>query len=54
MALNTGQVWPKNSFMKYTGDIHISFLEPIMPGKENNEFLKEIENKIYNEIKKFY
>ena len=54
VALNTGQVWPKNSFMKYTGDIHISFLEPIMPGKENNEFLKEIENKIYNEIKKFY
>ena len=54
MALNTGKVWPKNSFMKYTGDIHISFLEPIMPGKENDEFLKEIENKIYTEIKKYY
>jgi len=54
VALNTGKVWPKNSFMKYTGDIHISFLEPIMPGKENNEFLKEIEIKIYTEIKKYY
>ena len=54
VALNTGKVWPKNSFMKYTGDIHISFLEPIMPGKENDEFLKEIENKIYTEIKKYY
>jgi len=52
VALNTGKVWPKNSFMKFTGDIHISFLEPIMPGKENDEFIKEIEDKIYTEIKK--
>ena len=54
VALNTGKVWPKNSFMKHSGDIHISFLEPIMPGKEKDEFIKEIENKIYNEIKKYY
>jgi len=25
VALNTGKVWPKNSFMKFSGDIHISF-----------------------------
>ena len=54
VAVNTGKVWPKNSFMKHSGDIHISFLEPIMPGKEKDEFIKEIENKIYNEIKKYY
>ena len=53
VALNTGKVWPKNSFMKYPGDIHISFLEPIMSGKDNDEFTKDIENKIYTEIKKF-
>ena len=53
VALNTGKVWPKNSFMKYPGDIHISFLEPIMSGKDNEEFTKDIENKIYNEIRKF-
>ena len=53
VALNTGKVWPKNSFMKYSGDIHISFLEPIMPGKEKNDFVKEIEEKIYSEIRKF-
>ena len=53
VALNTGKVWPKSSFMKYPGDINISFLEPIMSGKDNEEFVKEIENKIYNEIKKF-
>jgi hypothetical protein len=39
--------------MKYPGDINISFLEPIMSGKDNEEFVKDLENKIYNEIKKF-
>ena len=52
IALNTGKVWPKNSFIKHHGNIHISFLEPIMPGKNKDEFVKEIENKIYSEIKK--
>jgi 1-acyl-sn-glycerol-3-phosphate acyltransferase len=53
IALNSGKIWPKNSFMKYSGNIHISFLEPIMPGKEKNQFAKELENKIYSEIEKF-
>ena len=53
VALNTGKVWPKNSFIKYPGDIHISFLEPIMSGKDNEEFVKDIENNIYTEIQKF-
>ena len=26
----------------------------VMPGKENDEFTKELENKIYTEIKKYY
>ena len=54
VALNSGKVWPKNSFIKHPGDIHISFLEPVMPGKNKEDFVKEIENKIYTEIKKFY
>ena len=53
VALNSGKVWPKNSFMKYPGDIHISFLRPIMSGKDKEEFTKEIENQIYTEIRKF-
>tara|TARA_B100001093_G_scaffold441655_1_gene442933 strand:- start:2071 stop:2778 length:708 start_codon:yes stop_codon:yes gene_type:complete len=52
VALNSGKVWPKNSFMKNKGDIHISFLEPILPGKKKDIFLKELEEKIYNEIEK--
>ncbi len=54
VALNTGKIWPKNSFMKYAGDIHISFLEPIMPGIDKSEFLNKLERKIYSEIKKLY
>ena len=54
VALNTGKVWPKNSFIKYSGDIHISFLNPIMPGKDIEEFTREVETKIYSEIKKYY
>ena len=38
--------------MKYPGDIHISFLKPIMLGKDNEEFVKDLENKIYTEIQK--
>jgi 1-acyl-sn-glycerol-3-phosphate acyltransferase len=54
VALNSGKIWPKNSFMKYPGDIHVSFLEPIDPGKNKDEFIKEIENRIYSETEKFY
>ena len=39
--------------MKYPGDIHISFLEPIAPGLEKNIFLKVLEQKIFLEIEKY-
>ncbi len=52
VALNTGRVWPKNSFLKYPHDIHISFLEPIAPGKRKDEFIKDLESKIYSAIEK--
>ena len=50
VALNTGKVWPKNSFLKHNHDIKISFLEPIEPGKDKNVFLKDLENTIYSSI----
>ena len=52
VALNSGKVWPKNSFLKHNGDIIITFLEPIEPGKDRKEFMKELENKIYMESEK--
>ena len=54
VALNSGKIWPKNSFTKYPGDIHVSFLEPIEPGLEKNIFLKVLEEKIYSETQKYY
>ena len=53
VALNSGKIWPKNSFIKYSGDIHVSFLEPIEPGLNKTIFLKILEEKIYSEIKKY-
>ena len=53
VALNSGKIWPKNSFIKYPGDIHISFLEPIEPGLEKNTFLATLQEKIYSEIEKY-
>ena len=52
VALNSGKVWPKNSFLKYNGDIIITFLQPIEPGKNRKEFMEELENKIYTESEK--
>ena len=40
VALNSGKIWPKNSFMKYPGDIHVSFLNPIEAGLEKKIFFK--------------
>ena len=50
VALNSGKVWPKKGIVKYPGKIIVSFLEPIKPGLNRDEFIKNLENKIYNEI----
>ena len=50
VALNTGKVWPKNSFNKYPGNITISFLNPIEKGLEKNKFLEKLQLEIYKEI----
>ena len=51
IALNSGNVWPKKGITKYPGKITISLLEPIKPGLNRDEFIKNLENKIYKEIK---
>ena len=51
VALNSGKVWPKKGMLKYPGKITISLLEPIKPGLNREEFIKKIENEIYEEIK---
>ena len=50
VALNSGKVWPKKGIIKYPGEIIVSFLEPIRPGLNRDQFIKDLETKIYNEI----
>ena len=50
VALNTGKVWPKNSFSKFPGKIIISFLSPIEPGLQKEQFVERLQTDIYNEI----
>jgi len=52
VAPNSGKIWPKNSFIKYSGDIHISFLEPIKPGLDKDIFINILQDNIYNESEK--
>jgi len=51
VALNSGKVWPKHGIVKYPGKITVSFLKPIEPGLNRDEFIKNLETKIYDEIK---
>ena len=50
VALNSGRVWPKHGIIKHTGKITVSFLKPIEPGLNREDFIKNLETKIYNEI----
>ena len=50
VALNSGKVWPKNSFNKYPGKITISFLNPISPGLEKEKFIERLQTDFYKEI----
>ena len=51
VALNSGKVWPKKGIVKYPGKITVSFLKPIQPGLSRDEFISNLEMKIYDEIK---
>ena len=51
IALNSGYVWPKKGIIKYPGKITISLMEPIRPGLSRDEFIKNLEDKIYQETK---
>ena len=52
IALNSGNVWPKNGPMKPNGVITISILEPMSAKMEKNYFLMTLQENIYKEIDK--
>ena len=48
VKLNTGSVWPKNSFLKYPGTITFEFKDAIEPGLDGASFTTQLEKAIYN------
>jgi len=46
VALNSGHVWPRNSWMKYPGLVTVEFLEPIDPGLDRKNFMSTLKQRI--------
>lgn len=52
IALNSGECWPKHSFLLYPGEIKVVFGRPISPaGKTAHELNEEVQNEIEGEMK---
>jgi|TARA_B110000037_G_scaffold219302_1_gene284209 1-acyl-sn-glycerol-3-phosphate acyltransferase len=50
IAINSGFTWPKYGPKKIKTTLIISILEPIEPGQDKVEFLKNLQSVIYNEL----
>ena len=50
IAINSGYVWPKHGLMQSNKVITVSILKPIPKGLLKEEFIKIIENIIYDEL----
>jgi 1-acyl-sn-glycerol-3-phosphate acyltransferase len=46
MALNSGLLWPKNSFIKKPGLITVEFLPPIPPGLPRDEMMTRLKEQL--------
>ncbi len=52
VVLNSGQFWPRRSWLRYPGKITVQFLQPIEPGLEVNQFASMLKNTIDEESRK--
>ena len=52
IAINSGYVWPKKGLKQSNKEIIISILPKISAGMDKYEFVKNLEQKIYNELDK--
>jgi 1-acyl-sn-glycerol-3-phosphate acyltransferase len=50
VALNSGEVWPKNGKLKTNKKLTVSILDPIKPGINSDEFFETLQKSIYAEI----
>ena len=51
VAINSGNVWPKNGKLTSKKTIIISILPAVKPGMRSSDFTNYIEDKIYAELK---
>jgi 1-acyl-sn-glycerol-3-phosphate acyltransferase len=49
IAINSGVFWSPVGFMKYAGNITVSYLEPIPPGRNSKKVFEHIETEINQE-----
>lgn len=43
---NSGELWPRNSFIKKPGKITVTFHEPVKKGLDKKQFMEELQKKI--------
>jgi 1-acyl-sn-glycerol-3-phosphate acyltransferase len=52
IAVNSGECWPKNSFVKKPGLITVSIGKPISPqGQDATQLMQQVENWIESEMR---
>ena len=50
VAINSGNVWPKNGKLALKKTIIVSILPAVKPGMNSTDFTSYLENKIYSEL----
>ena len=51
VALNSGHVWPRNSWLKYPGKVTVEFLTPIEPGLDRKSFMTTLTKRIEDRMR---
>lgn len=46
VALNSGLLWPRRSFLRYPGTVVVQVLPPILPGLSKEDFLATLQERI--------
>ena len=46
IALVSGVVWPRRSFLRYPGVVRVEILDPIAPGLDSKQFLVRLQDQI--------
>ena len=51
VALNSGHIWPRNSWLKYPGRVTVEFLDLIEPGLDRKRFMATLKKRIEDRMR---